>query len=124
MRVLIIEDEFLIRECLARVAKSKGHCVKTTSNGKEGIKLWKSHQPHLVFLDILIPEMDGPEVLKQVGKTNNEKVVMMSAHRELSQIQKAPGVDLFISKPFENIHKVFEEAENLFQNPPSDRLFS
>ena len=112
MRILIVEDEYLIRECLLRVAQSKGHTVKTEKSGKSALKTWKLFQPHLIFLDILIPEIDGLSLLELVGKKNNEKVVMMSAHRELSQLSTS-GVDLFISKPFHNIESVFNEAENL-----------
>ena len=78
MRILIVEDEFLIRECLSRVAQSKGHTVKAEKSGKAGLKTWKAFQPHLIFLDILIPEIDGPSLLELVGKKNNEKVIMMS----------------------------------------------
>ena len=112
MRILIVEDEFLIRECLSRVAQSKGHTVKAEKSGKAGLKTWKAFQPHLIFLDILIPEIDGPSLLELVGKKNNEKVIMMSAHRELSQLSMS-GVDLFIPKPFYNIESVFKQAESL-----------
>ena len=113
MRVLIIDDEALIRKCLCRVALSRGHIVRTESDGRKGLKTWREFQPHLVFLDILMPQMDGPSILQQAGKKNNEKVMMMSAHRTFSDGLSIPGVDLFVSKPFQDIVAVFNQAEQL-----------
>lgn len=112
MRILIIDDEVLIGKSLSRVAVLHGHTVKTEQNGQEGLKTWKEFKPHLVFLDVLMPGLDGPSVLKQVGKKNNEKIVMMSAHRAFSN-ESIPEVDLFISKPFKDIVNVFRQAEQL-----------
>lgn len=113
MRILIIEDEHLIQECFYRIALMRGHTVKSEKNGLNGLKIWKEFQPHLVFLDILIPGMDGPTVLKNVHKTNNAKVVMMSAHRAYVDGLKIPNVDLFVTKPFSDIVTIFKQAEQL-----------
>ena len=113
MRVLIIDDELLIRESLARVAQARGHETRVESNGKDGLNTWKEFQPQLVFLDILMPKMDGPAVLQAKGKKNNEKVVLMSAHRAFSFSTHHIGVDLFVSKPFQNVVDVFKQAEAL-----------
>ena len=113
MRILIIDDEVLIGKSLSRVAALYGHTVKTEQNGQEGLKTWREFKPHLVFLDVLMPEGDGPSILKQAGKINNEKVVMMSAHRAFANDVSIPGVDLFISKPFKDIVTVFRQAEQL-----------
>ena len=129
MRVLIVDDEVLIKKCLARVALSRGHTVQTESNGLKGLKAWREFKPHLVFLDVLLPGLDGPSVLQQAGKKNNEKVVMMSAHKAFSDCASIPGVhlpgvhlpgvhlprvDLFVSKPFPDIVCFFKQAEGLF----------
>lgn len=116
MRILIIDDEDLIRKCLSRVALSRGHIVQAESNGRSGLKTWKEFQPHLVFLDVLMPFLDGPSVLK-AAKKNNEKVIMMSAHRAFSDGLSISGVDLFVSKPFQNIVAVFDQAERLCLSP-------
>ena len=114
MRILVVDDESLIRKCFSRIGHARGHAVRTEQDGIAGLKAWRDFQPHLIFLDILMPGLDGPSVLKQAGKQNNEKVVMMSAHRAFSEGISIPGVDLFFSKPFKDITKVLEQAENLF----------
>ena len=113
MRVLIVDDEALIRKCLGRVALSRGHIVRTGRDGTEGLKIWRRFQPHLVFLDVLLPGLSGPAVLQQSGKNNNEKVVMMSAHKACSDGASLSGVDMFLSKPFQDIEKVFKQVELL-----------
>ena len=117
MRVLIVDDEVLITKCLARVALSRGHQVRTEGSGLKALRVWQEFQPHLVFLDILLPDLDGPSVLERAGKKHNEKVVMMSAHRAFSDGVSIPGVDLFVSKPFQDIVRFFKQAEGLFQIP-------
>lgn len=112
-----MDDEVLIEKCLARVALSRGHIVQTANDGLRGLRVWRKFQPHLVFLDIFLPGLDGPSLLKQVGKKNNEKVVMMSAHRAFSDGASIPEVDLFVSKPFQDIVRFFEQAEGLFKRP-------
>ena len=119
--MLIIDDEVLIRNSLARLAESKGHEVLTEGTGRAGLRAWRQFKPHLVFLDVLIPELDGPSVLRLAGKKNNEKVVLMSAHRafdteKYSNLGKKAflsGVDLFLSKPFQDIEEAFKQAERL-----------
>ena len=114
MRVLIIEDEHLIRECLGRVGQARGHSIQLAKEGLKGLQLWQSFHPHLIFLDILMPKMDGLQVLKEAGKAPYQKVVMMSAHRELSKNPPVEGVDLFIPKPFHDIVALFKQAEDLY----------
>ena len=120
MRVLIIDDEPLIGKCFSQIALSRGHKAKVELDGLKGLATWQSFQPHLVFLDILMPGLDGPSLLKKIGKKNNEKVVMMSAHKAFSDDFFIPGVDLFVPKPFSNIVSVFDKAEKLLGQKPNE----
>ncbi len=111
-----MDDEALIRKCLGRVALSRGHTVRVSGDGKEGLKIWKRFHPHLIFLDVLLPGLNGPSILRQAGKNNNEKVVMMSAHKAFSNSMQ-DDVDMFLSKPFQDMGLLFEQAERLFKGP-------
>ena len=117
LKILIVDDELLIRRALSLAGKMRGHIVKEAENGQKALKIWPVFQPDLVFIDILMPEMDGFELLEKIPKDSKTKLIMISAHDEWDEKDiKKRGVDLFIQKPFENIFQVIETAEELFQN--------
>ena len=93
----------------------KGYEVQEAENGLAGLQTWKSWQPDLVFLDVLMPGMTGPEVLKEMGAEIKAKVVLMSAFSGEHNMQTARqmGADIFIPKPFEDIFAVVNLAESL-----------
>jgi Response regulator containing CheY-like receiver, AAA-type ATPase, and DNA-binding domains len=115
VKFLIIDDEALVRRSLARALRAKGHEVVEAVDGTEGLKLWLETQPNLVFLDVLMPGMTGPEVLKSIGANKNAKVILMSAFSGEHNIQTAQqmGADLFLTKPFEDIFAVIAQAEEM-----------
>ncbi|KYG67225.1 response regulator [Bdellovibrio bacteriovorus] len=114
MKVLIVDDETLVRRSLQRALKSKGYEVFEATNGVEGLQMWRSEKPDLVFLDVLMPGLTGPEVLKEVGETN-AKVILMSAFSGEHNMQTAQqmGANIFVPKPFEDIFGVIALAEGL-----------
>ena len=115
MKFLIIDDEALVRRSLARALRAHGHEVLEAVDGNEGLQMWNESQPHLVFLDVLMPGMTGPEVLKSIGPQTTTKVILMSAFSGEHNIQTAQqmGADLFLTKPFENIFAVVAKAEEM-----------
>jgi CheY-like chemotaxis protein len=117
MKVLIIDDEPLVRRSLARALKSRGHDISEAEDGIHGLAAWKAGQPDLIFLDVLMPGMTGPQVLHEVGKERSGKVILISAFSGEHNMQTATqmGADLFIPKPFDNIFAVVEMAEGLMK---------
>lgn len=115
MKILIVDDEALVRRSLARALQSKGYEVKEAVNGIEGLNLWKSWSPDLVFLDVLMPGLTGPEVLKEIGSDHTAKVILISAFSGEHNMQTAQhmGANLFVPKPFEDIFAVVKMAEDL-----------
>jgi DNA-binding response OmpR family regulator len=115
VKVLIVDDEALVRRSLTRALALKGFEVTEASDGNEGLQKWRNEKPALVFLDVLMPGLTGPEVLRQIGDTHSGKVILMSAfsgeHNMETAIQM--GADLFIPKPFEDIFAVVKQAEDL-----------
>lgn len=112
--MLIVDDETLVRRSLHRALKSKGHEVFEATNGVEGLQIWRAEKPDLVFLDVLMPGLTGPEVLKEIGETK-AKVILMSAFSGEHNMQTAQqmGANLFVPKPFEDIFAVVALAESL-----------
>lgn len=115
MKLLIIDDESLVRRSLRRAAESRKHLVEEAADGKEGLEKWSTHKPDLVFLDILMPILSGPEVLKQLPRPDKAKVILISAFSGDYDLKMAQnmGADLFVPKPFENIFEIIEQAERL-----------
>lgn len=105
-----------MRRSLNRALKLKGYEVMEATNGVEGLQSWKSWQPDLVFLDVLMPGLTGPEVLKEIRSENSPaKVILMSAFSGEHNMQTAQqmGANIFVPKPFEDIFAVVALAEGL-----------
>ncbi|MCB0415779.1 MAG: response regulator [Bdellovibrionales bacterium] len=117
MKILVVDDESIVRRAIVRALEKKGHEVFEAENGKIGYDLWKSNQPDLMFLDVLMPELSGPEVLKKMGTQKFTKVVLMSAYSGEYNVEKAKGIgaDVFVAKPFDNIFTVVEQAIGLVE---------
>ncbi|WP_413577017.1 response regulator [Bdellovibrio sp. HCB290] len=115
MKVLIVDDEVLVRRSLSRAFRAKGHEVVEAENGNEGLDQWKKTTPDLVFLDVLMPGMTGPQVLKEIGSDRSGKVILMSAFAGEHNMETAlqMGAEMFVPKPFEDIFAIVKMAEDL-----------
>lgn len=115
MKILIVDDEPLIRTSLARVFKSQGDDVMIADDGIDGEKKWLQMQPDIVVLDVLMPGLSGPQLIERVQSQTKAKIVLISAYAadyDVASIQQL-GADLFIAKPFENIFSVAEQIKKL-----------
>lgn len=116
MKVLVVDDEILVRRALARAFQLAGHQVSEAAGGQEGLELWRTFLPDLVLLDVLMPDLNGPQVLEQIGTSKGLcRVILMSAYTGTYDLQRAKnlGADLFLSKPFEDIFSTVKLAEDL-----------
>ena len=113
MKVLIVDDEPLVRRSLEKIFSRHEHQVVTAENGIEGLKKWKEHQPDLVYLDVLMPGLTGLEVLKEMKPPRKAKVILMSAFTGQQQDILKVEHDLFIQKPFADIFKVYNQGLDL-----------
>lgn len=119
MRVLVIDDEPAVRRALRRALEIKGHEVKEAQDGLDGLDVWKSWQPEVVYLDVLMPGLSGPEVLAEMGGQPQARVILMSAYMADYSIEKVRelGASFFEAKPFEDIFAVVARAEELINGP-------
>lgn len=104
-RILVVEDQEENRLLLRRLLESVGFTVRDASNGSEGVELFNSWQPDFVWMDILMPVMDGFEATKRIkntGKGARTPVVAItaSAFEEQRENILAAGCDGFVRKPF------------------------
>ena len=103
-KILLVDDEPDILEILSYPLKNENFQVYTASNGLEAIKLVKDIQPHLIILDVMMPEMDGIEaceIIRKDPKTSNTLITFLSARGEdYSKIAGFnAGADDYITKP-------------------------
>jgi len=103
-KILLVDDEADILEFLSYNLKRAGYNVFTANNGRDAIKLAKQYLPHLIILDVMMPEMDGIETCEEIRKQpalNNTVVAFLTARSEdYSQIAGfEAGGDDYIAKP-------------------------
>tara|TARA_B100000989_G_scaffold280925_1_gene244730 strand:- start:3 stop:686 length:684 start_codon:yes stop_codon:yes gene_type:complete len=103
-RILIVDDEPDILEILQYNLNGEGYQVKTAKNGRQAINLANNWIPHLVLLDVMMPEMDGIEACEELRKNKNLQsliIIFLSARGEdYSQVAGLEaGADDYITKP-------------------------
>jgi len=101
--ILIIEDDSNIRELLRLYLTQEGYKIETAQDGLEGLRLFKAREPDLILLDLMMPVMDGTQVIKEVRAVSKVPVIMLTAKGET--FDKVAGLDLgaddYVTKPFE-----------------------
>ena len=101
--ILIIEDDSNIRELLRLYLTQEGYKIETAQDGLEGLRAFKAHEPDLILLDLMMPVMDGTQVIKEVRAVSKVPVIMLTAKGET--FDKVAGLDLgaddYVTKPFE-----------------------
>lgn len=106
--VLVVDDDELNRDILARNLERLGHRVLSAPNGKEALCLLESEQADLVLVDLMMPGMDGIEVLEAMrlrDETCHVPVIVLSASDELEQVAVSieAGAEDYLLKPFEPV---------------------
>ena len=116
-RILIIDDEIIIRKLFTRLLTREKYKVLTASNGKKGIETVEKEKLDLVILDLKMPGIDGIEVLKRIKEINkNIRVIIITAFGTIKSASDALnlGADDFISKPFD-IAKIRMTIKNVLK---------
>ncbi|MGZ8784177.1 MAG: response regulator [Acidimicrobiia bacterium] len=101
-RILVVDDENKIRDLLAAYLRSDGFEVAEASDGVEALAKIRRAEPDLVILDVMMPGMDGIEVLRELRKTSDVFVMMLTARAEETDklIGLSVGADDYLTKPF------------------------
>jgi DNA-binding response OmpR family regulator len=101
-KILIVDDEQKIREVIREYAEFNGYEVEEAENGMEAIGLCKLNDYDLIIMDIMMPKLDGFSACKEIKKTKDIPVIMLSARGE--EYDKLfgfeLGIDDYIVKPF------------------------
>lgn len=117
--ILIIEDDPAVRENLEEILEFKGFRVFSTADGKEGLDMALKKEPDLIISDIMMPEMDGYQLLtrvREIPALTNTPVILLTAKNMIdSKIQGLEiGADDYVTKPF-NSKELIVRIENLIK---------
>lgn len=101
-KLLIVDDEINIRELIKKYATFEGYQVSEATNGLEAIKKCETEDFDIVIIDVMMPELDGFSAVKEIRKTKNIPILMLSARGE--EYDRLHGFDLgiddYVVKPF------------------------
>lgn len=103
-KILIIDDEKPISDIIKFNLNKEGYETITAFDGREALKKFEEESPDLIILDLMLPELDGLEVAKEVRKTSHIPIIMLSAKD--SEFDKVIGLEIgaddYVTKPFSN----------------------
>ena len=102
-KILVVDDDVNICELLRLYIERDDYQVVIANDGEQAVELFNREQPDLVLLDIMLPKMDGWQVCKEIRKTSNRPIIMLTAKGELFDkiLGLELGADDYIIKPFE-----------------------
>ena len=107
MKILIVDDEVVIANLLAEAVKLQGHEAFVAASGAEALALLEQRLPDALFLDIVMPEMNGIEVLRRIREAYRSlPVIVITGRASSAQIDEAKrlGITDWIEKPFVLTH--------------------
>ncbi len=127
--ILIVDDEPAVTDLLAYNLRKASYQVSTAADGREALRLAQEIRPDLILLDVMIPELDGLDVCRELRKTSRVPVIMITARGE--EVDRIVGLELgaddYVCKPFSvrelmsRIKAVLRRSqpESETQNPPA-----
>jgi putative two-component system response regulator len=104
--ILVVEDDTLLLEVICSILEAEGFLIQPAKNGKQALEIFVNSKPDLIISDIMMPEMDGYELLKSIRDLPNGVTVpflFLTARTERADVSRARtlGVDDYLFKPFD-----------------------
>lgn len=101
-KILVVDDEFRIREIIRKYAEFEGHTVEEAVDGMQAVEICRKNKYDLIIMDVMMPELDGFSACKEIRKTSDTPIIMLSARGE--EYDKIHGFELgtddYVVKPF------------------------
>ncbi len=119
-KIIIVEDEVAIRHMYGLKLKFAGHTIYEAGDGAEGLEVIKAEKPDIVLLDLMMPRMDGTEMLRELRSTDWGKAIPVIVLTNISR-DEAPrtlwhlGISEFIIKANSTPQKILECVERVLQ---------
>lgn len=102
-KILVVDDEKNICDLLRMYLEKEGYSVVIAHNGVDAVSMFNSENPDLVLLDIMLPQLDGWQVCREIRKTSEKPIIMLTAKDEV--FDKVLGLELgaddYVTKPFD-----------------------
>jgi two-component system alkaline phosphatase synthesis response regulator PhoP len=100
--ILVVDDEASIRDLVTAYLEADGYTVHTAADGPAALAAFRQHRPDLVVLDVMLPGMDGIEVLQHIRRESQVYVLMLTARSEEADriVGLTVGADDYLTKPF------------------------
>jgi len=107
-KILIIDDEILVRRAIRRLFEKSNHLVFEATNGQDGLRLFIENRPDLTFLDLIMPSLSGEQFLTQLKEQGESlsSIIVISALKDIENIPLIHETKAFVPKPFENIFEL------------------
>lgn len=101
-KILVVDDEEMIRRLIAKYAVFEGHTVTEAKDGMEAVKLCREEEFDIMIIDIMMPELDGFSACREIRKFSSIPIIMLSARgEEYDKINGFElGIDDYVVKPF------------------------
>ena len=101
-RILIIDDEASVHKVLSAYLKAEGYEFQSAYDGPQGLEAARSFKPDIIVLDVMLPGMDGIELLAKLRRESNIYVIMLTARSEETDkiVGLSVGADDYLTKPF------------------------
>ncbi|PLY13553.1 response regulator [Sulfurimonas sp. CVO] len=115
LSAMIVEDEKIANELLSSTFKNFFSDVKSFFNAKEALQAYSKSSPDIVFVDIIMAEMDGIELARKIREINPDQIIIIiSASNDIEKISESieVGVNSFIQKPIDT-KKIIELLKNI-----------
>jgi DNA-binding response OmpR family regulator len=100
--ILVVDDEKTLRETLAEGLEAEGYVVVQAADGRAAIDCFRKHQPDLILLDLMLPEISGTEVCRVIRAESSVPILMLTA--KSGEVDKVVGLELgaddYVTKPF------------------------
>ena len=115
-KILVVEDEFTLRETLLYNLKKQGYELQATGDGGAALDLIRQFQPDLIILDLMLPGMDGLEITRQLRKEISTPVLMLTARAD--EIDRVVGLEIgaddYMTKPF-SMHELMARVKAMLR---------
>lgn len=123
-KIVIVEDDVAMREIVAHKLSTSGYDVKEAEDGQQGIDMIQAEKPHLVLLDLMLPEVDGFKVLETIRKHADPQiaktpVIILSnlwSNKDILKT-KALNVQAYLVKAYFTTEEILKKVQEVMANP-------